>query len=271
MLASFRRRVAEPQPAPADSSINVNEVSKTFDNGVQAVHRVSLNVGVGEFVALVGESGCGKSTLLRMVGGLIRPTHGVVEVSGSQIVGPRRDIGLMFQKPALLEWRTALENALIPVGVQRRITEDDIDEAMWLLDLFGLAGAAFRFPRQLSGGMQQRVALARLLMTHARVRLLDEPFAAVDELTREHLNVELLRIHERDASATLLVTHNISESVLLSDRVVVLGPRPGVVVADIPVTLPRPRTPDMVATPEFQKVAARVRGRLLDEAERMRR
>jgi len=243
-------------------AIRLHGVGKTFDNGFSAMREIDLSVAPGEFVSIVGVSGCGKSTLLRIIAGLTDATDGSVDVLGTPVTKPRRDTGLMFQRSALLDWKTALENVLVPVGLQRRITNADIREAMRLLDLFGLDGFEFRFPQQLSGGMQQRVALARLLMTGASVRLLDEPFGAVDELTREHLNLELLKVHEESASTTVLVTHNIFEAVLLSDRVIVMTPRPGMIAADIPVTLPRPRTPEILQTAEFQRIAFEVRSRL---------
>jgi NitT/TauT family transport system ATP-binding protein len=271
MMASTFRRARDPvvdASTTARSSdearpIRLHGVAKTFDNGFEAVVDANLEVHPGEFVSIVGVSGCGKSTLLRIIAGLITASRGSVEVLGTEVTRPRRDVGLMFQRPALLAWKTSLENVLLPVGMHRRVTDADLDEAMRLLDLFGLSGFEFRFPQQLSGGMQQRVALARLLMTGASVRLLDEPFGAVDELTREHLNLELLKIHDRDSSATVLVTHNISEAVLLSDRIVVMTPRPGATTASIPVPLPRPRSWDMLQLPEFQRIAAEVRHRLV--------
>jgi NitT/TauT family transport system ATP-binding protein len=267
MMATTSRRAQRltppPSTAPGEPAIQLRDVAKTFDNGFQAIDDAALEVHPGEFVSIVGVSGCGKSTLLRIIAGLIAPSRGSVEVLGTGVSGPRRDVGLMFQRPALLHWKTALENVLLPVGIHRRVTGADLDEAMRLLDLFGLPGFEFRFPQQLSGGMQQRVALARLIMTGASVRLLDEPFGAVDELTREHLNLELLKIHDRDRSATVLVTHNIFEAVLLSDRIVVMTPRPGTTTASIPVPLPRPRSWDMLQLPEFQRVVAEVRHRLV--------
>ena len=248
---------ARPQPA-----IQLRGINKTFDNGFHAMADVDLTIEAGEFVSIVGVSGCGKSTLLRVIAGLVRASEGTVNVMGTDVSRPRRDVGLMFQKPALLDWKTALENVLVPVGLHRRIATSDIREGKRLLDLFGLDGFAYRFPRQLSGGMQQRVALARLLMTGAPVRLLDEPFGAVDELTREHLNLELLKVHEQGESTTLLVTHNIFEAVLLSDRIIVMTPRPGRIAADIRVPLPRPRSIDMVQTPQFQAIALEARNAL---------
>jgi len=249
-------------PDRASPAIELRGVGMTFDNGFHAVDGVDLTVQAGEFVSIVGVSGCGKSTLLRVIAGLVGASEGTVEVLGTNVLRPRRDVGLMFQRPALLDWKTALENVLVPVRLHRRVTTSDAEEAMRLLDLFGLDGFAHRFPRQLSGGMQQRVALARLHMTGAPVRLLDEPFGAVDEFTREHLNLQLLKVHEQGESATVLVTHNIFEAVLLSDRIVVMTPRPGRIAADIRVSLPRPRSIDMVQTPEFQAIALEARNRL---------
>jgi NitT/TauT family transport system ATP-binding protein len=251
------------KPAQERHAVSLRNVGKTFDNGTQALCDISLSVNQDEFVAVVGASGCGKSTLLRIVAGLVPSTSGDVEVLGTRVDGPSPAIGLMFQRPALLEWKTALENVLIPVRLRRRINKSDITEAMDWLHLFGLEGFESRFPEQLSGGMQQRVALARLMMTGASVRLLDEPFGAVDELTRERLNEELAKVHEQTRSATVLVTHNIYEAVLVSDRVVVMTSRPGTVAADIPVPLPRPRTLDLVKSPEFQNLTSLVRDALL--------
>jgi NitT/TauT family transport system ATP-binding protein len=248
------------------AALELSGVSKTFENGFHAMEAVDLSIQPGEFVSIVGVSGCGKSTLLRILAGLTPATTGTVDVLGTPVAGPRRDVGLMFQRSALLDWKTAIENVLVPVRLHRRVTAADIREALRILDLFGLDGFAYRFPRQLSGGMQQRVAVARLLMTGATVRLLDEPFGAVDELTREHLNLELLKVHEQSGSTTVLVTHNIFEAVMLSDRVIVMTPRPGSVTADIPVGLPRPRSLDMVQTPAFQAIAADIRVRLLGPA-----
>jgi NitT/TauT family transport system ATP-binding protein len=243
-------------------AIRLRGIGKTFDDGVAAIEDLDLTVAPDEFVSIVGLSGCGKSTLLRIIAGLMPATTGTVEVRGEPVTGPRDDVGLMFQRPALLAWKTALENVLLPVRLHRRVGSDDIAEGLRLLRLFHLDGFEHHFPRQLSGGMQQRVALARLLMTGAPVRLLDEPFGAVDELTRERLNLELLSIHERTSSAAVFVTHNIFEAVLLSDRVIVMTARPGTVAAEVRVPLPRPRSLEMVYTSEFQDIALKVRSNL---------
>lgn len=243
-------------------AVRLRTVGKTFDGSVVAVEGVDVSVAPSEFVSIVGVSGCGKSTLLRMIAGLIPSTAGSVEVLEEPVEGPREDVGLMLQRPALLPWKTALENVLLPIRLQRKVQRDDLAEGMRLLSLFHLEGFEHHFPQQLSGGMQQRVALARLLITRPRVRLLDEPFGAVDELTRETLNLELLKIHEHTASASVLVTHNIFEAVLLSDRVVVMTPRPGTIAMEVAVDLERPRSLEMMTSPEFQEVASRVRSGL---------
>ncbi|TDD98170.1 ABC transporter ATP-binding protein [Actinomadura rubrisoli] len=260
---------------PADFStgaaVRLRGVGKRFGGGVEAIGGLDLSVGSEEFVSIVGSSGCGKSTLLRIIAGLVPNTSGSVEVHGEPVVAPRRDVGMMFQRPALLAWKTSLENVLLPVRMRRRVEDDDLREAMRLLGLFHLEGFEHHFPQQLSGGMQQRVALARLMMTGAGVRLLDEPFGAVDELTRELLNLELLRIHERTASSTIFVTHNITEAVLLADRVIVMTPRPGRIAADVAVHLERPRSLKMTYSPRFQEIALTVReGIQLPQADRRR-
>ncbi len=253
----------------AGAAVRLREVCKKFDGGIDAIGGVNLSVAPEEFVSIVGSSGCGKSTLLRIIAGLVPSTGGTVEVHGEPVMAPRRDVGMMFQRPALLAWKTSLENVLLPLRMRRTVQVSDLEDALRLLDLFHLGGFEHHFPRQLSGGMQQRVALARLMMTGADVRLLDEPFGAVDELTRELLNLELLKIHDRTASATIFVTHNISEAVLLSDRILVMSPRPGMIAADIPVPLERPRSPEMAYSTAFQKIALKVRYHIqLSQSER---
>jgi NitT/TauT family transport system ATP-binding protein len=237
--------------------ITVADAVKEFEGGVLALDKVSLDARPGEFVSVVGPSGCGKSTLLRLIAGLIPLTAGTISVNGLDVSEPRQDVALMFQRPTLLPWRTALQNAMLPRTLQRRADSAAEREAYELLDLVGLAGFEHTYPRHLSGGMQQRVALARLLMVGVEVLLLDEPFAAVDQLTRERLNVELLRVHERTSATALLVTHNIAEAVLLADRVIVMTPRPGRIADVLDVPFERPRVQEMVAQPEFQELVLR--------------
>jgi NitT/TauT family transport system ATP-binding protein len=235
----------------------VRDAVKRFDGGVLAVDRVSLDIRPGEFVSLIGPSGCGKSTLLRLMAGLLPLTDGTIEVNGTEVTDARQDVALMFQKPTLLPWQTALQNVMLPAGLQKRADAAAEARGYELLDLVGLRGFEHTYPRHLSGGMQQRVALARLLMVGVEVLLLDEPFAAVDQITRERLNLELLKIHERTAATSVLVTHNLTEALLLADRVVVMTPRPGRISDVIDVPFERPRVAEMAMEPEFQRLVLR--------------
>ena len=235
----------------------MNDAVKRFSGGVLAVDHVSLDIRPGEFVSLVGPSGCGKSTLLRLMAGLIPLTSGSIEINGSEVTDARQDVALMFQKPTLLPWQTALQNAMLPHALQKKPDKAAEQDAYRLLDLVGLGGFEHTYPRHLSGGMQQRVALARLLMVGVEVLLLDEPFAAVDQLTRERLNLELLKIHDRTNATSVLVTHNITEAVLLADRVAVMTPRPGRVSDVMDVPFERPRAPEMAKEREFQELVFR--------------
>ncbi|SOE03327.1 NitT/TauT family transport system ATP-binding protein [Blastococcus haudaquaticus] len=250
------RQLARPWSVTADG------VSKVFDSGTVAVEDFDLRVRPGEFIALVGPSGCGKSTFLRMVAGLLPRDAGELRVHGDEVTSPRQDVGMMFQKPALLPWRTALENVLLPteVGPNRRGTGEA--QAREWLELVGLRGFEHSYPRQLSGGMQQRVALARLLLIGADVLLLDEPFGAVDELTRERLNLELLAVHERLEPTVLLVTHNLAEAVLLADRVIVMSPRPGRLAGVLDIPLERPRSLAMLGSIDYVQLLGRARATL---------
>jgi NitT/TauT family transport system ATP-binding protein len=226
--------------------IRINDASKVFTVGrgtaVHALDSIALGVREGEFVTLVGRSGCGKSTLLRLIAGLVKPTSGGVEIDGSPVRRPRRDVGLMLQKPALLPWRTALDNVLLPVEVMRKKRRDYLDRAHELFETTGLAGFEARYPRELSGGMQQRVSLCRSLIHDPAVLLMDEPFAALDALTREDLSEELQQICARHRKTVIFVTHSIEEAVLLADRVVVMSPRPGRIQEIVTVDAPRPRS-----------------------------
>ncbi|MCD6013935.1 MAG: transporter related protein [Solirubrobacterales bacterium] len=240
-----------------EGTILAENVTKEFEGGVRALDDVDLSARPGEFVSIVGPSGCGKSTMLRLIAGLIPLSGGTITVNGRQVTEPRQDIALMFQRPTLLPWQTALQNVLLPPKLGKNLDQGAERQAYELLDLVGLSGFEHTYPRHLSGGMQQRVALARLLMVGVDVLLLDEPFAAVDQLTRERLNLELLRVHERLSATALLVTHNIQEATLLADRVIVMTPRPGRIADVIDVPLPRPRAPEMLAEPEFQELVLR--------------
>jgi len=240
-----------------EGTIHVDDAVKVFDGGVRAVDHVSFAARPGEFVSIVGPSGCGKSTLLRLIAGLIPLTEGRIAVNGSDVTGPRQDAALMFQKPTLLPWQTALQNTMLPAVLQKKADKAAEEKAAALLELVGLGGFEHTYPRHLSGGMQQRVALARLLMVGVEVLLLDEPFGAVDQITRERLNLELLKIHERTRATSVLVTHNLTEALLLADRVVVMTPRPGRVSDVIDVPFERPRVAEMAMEPEFQRLVLR--------------
>ena len=225
--------------------IRLTGVSRTFagrSGAVEALHGIDLEISEGEFVAVLGRSGCGKSTLLRLISGLLPVTTGEVWVSGERVTRPRRDIAMMFQKPALLPWRTVLDNVLLPMQIFGGRKAAHRDRARELLTMTGLAGFEKRLPHELSGGMQQRVALCRSLIANPRVMLMDEPFSALDALTREELSGELQRVHMDLGTTIVFVTHSIDEAVLLADRVVVLSPRPGRIREILEVKIPRPRT-----------------------------
>jgi len=239
--------------------IEANALTKAFSEEVIALQGASFKIEQGAFISLVGPSGCGKSTLLRLVAGLIDPTNGSIKVHDEEVVEPRTDIGMMFQKPVLLEWRTAVENVLLPSEIKGTVNDGEKRRAMEALHLVGLKDFEFHFPRQLSGGMQQRVALARLLQTGADILLLDEPFGALDEFTRERLNIELMRIVDNPQTTTLFVTHNITEAIFLADQVMVMTPRPGKLARLVDVPFERPRSLDLQLTPEFNAIEAEVR------------
>jgi NitT/TauT family transport system ATP-binding protein len=227
--------------------IRIAGVSQSFSAGrrrppVHALAEITLDVAEQELVTLVGRSGCGKSTLLRIIAGLIAPSSGSVEIAGSPVTGPTRDVGMLFQQPALLPWRSVLENVLLPIEILRLDMRVYGERARELLELVGLTEFADRAPWELSGGMQQRAALCRALVADPQILLMDEPFAALDALTREDLSLELQRIWSDDRKTIVFVTHSIEEAVLLADRVVVMTPRPGRVERIVPVDLPRPRS-----------------------------
>ncbi|MFI6900659.1 ABC transporter ATP-binding protein [Nonomuraea sp. NPDC050394] len=226
--------------------IRLAGVSRTFtgrSGTVEALREIDLEVAEGEFVAVIGRSGCGKSTLLRIVAGLLPVTEGEVTVAGERVTKARRDIAMLFQRPALLPWRTVLDNVLLPVEIFGWRKAGHRDRARKLLDMTGLAGSEKRLPHELSGGMRQRVALCRSLIGNPRVMLMDEPFSALDALTRAELSAELQRLHMENSATVIFVTHSIDEAVLLADRVAVLTPRPGRVREVVKVGIPRPRSP----------------------------
>jgi NitT/TauT family transport system ATP-binding protein len=226
---------------------------------VTALENVTLAIRQNEFVTLVGPSGCGKSTLLKLIGALIRPTRGKLSFDGTPLLHPTRDVGIVFQEAVLLEWRTVLDNVLLPAEILGLDKASSRARAMALIDLVGLGGFEKRFPRELSGGMQQRVSLCRALIHNPSVLLMDEPFAALDAMTREELGFELMRIWSSDKKTVIFVTHNITEAILLADRVVAMTPRPGRIARIFDIDLARPRTIEMEFTEAFKSYSGQIR------------
>jgi NitT/TauT family transport system ATP-binding protein len=250
--------------------IVVDRLSKRYEIAGTATHAlddITLSVAPGEFVSIIGPSGCGKSTLLRIVGDLIEPSAGAVLVKGKTPHQARldRDYGMVFQTPVLYEWRTVRRNVELPLEVmgQPRHTWRGRAEAM--LHLVGLQGFRDHYPWQLSGGMQQRVAIARALVFNPAILLMDEPFGALDELTRERLNLELLSIWSQTSATVLFITHSISEAVFLSSRVIVMSPRPGRIERIVTIDLPRPRAAESRAQPRFFELVTQVRQALRED------
>lgn len=229
---------------------------------VEAVREVSFNVADGEFVAIIGPSGCGKSSLLKLALGLEGTSAGAIRIAGREVVGPRPDVGVVFQSPVLLPWRTILQNVLLPadiLGLERVAAEKTARE---LLELAGLGGFENKYPFELSGGMQQRAGIVRALLHDPRVLLMDEPFASLDALTRETMSLELQRIWMERRKTILFVTHNISEAVLLADRVVVMSARPGRIAAELVNSAPRPRTIEWLGDPQSAALGQTIRAHL---------
>jgi NitT/TauT family transport system ATP-binding protein len=249
--------VSEPQAV-----VRLTSVTKQFGaGGVTALQDVDLEIRPGEFVSLIGPSGCGKSTLLRVVGDLIQPTTGTVEVNGKTAAQARadRDYGIVFQDSVLFEWRTVAKNIGLPLELAGWSRERRRERVHEMLDLVELTGFDSHHPWQLSGGMQQRVSIARALSFSPALLLMDEPFGALDEMTRERLNIELLRIWEASGSTVIFVTHSISEAVFLSTRVVVMSPRPGRITGIVDIDLPQPRTNRTREEPRFAELIRDVR------------
>lgn len=250
-------------PAGGSDVVQIRDVHVRFSSSrgeVTALEDIDLDIGRGEFVTIAGPSGCGKSTLLKVISGLTRPSRGEVSLNGSVVTGPRQDIGYVFQRAALLEWRDVLGNILIQAEMRGLPREQARARAAELIEMTGLGGFEKALPHELSGGMQQRVALCRALLHEPDVLLMDEPFGALDALTRERMNVELRRIWESTGTTVLLVTHSVPEAVYLADRVIVMSPRPGRVVQTLDVDLPRHRIyGETMASAVFQELTTTVR------------
>jgi NitT/TauT family transport system ATP-binding protein len=237
-------------------------VGKTYGSKrglVRAVESFDLSIRENEFVAILGPSGCGKSTLLMIVAGLVAPSSGVIEIHGDRVNGVHKDLGVVFQRDALLDWRTVIRNVMLQVEIRKLDKRTYRERAEELLRLCGLEGFEDRFPYELSGGMRQRVAICRALVHSPSLLLMDEPFGALDALTRERMMIDLQRLHEQTGTTVLFVTHSIPEAVFLADRVVVMSPRPGRIIDVHDVPLARPRTIAMMEDPAFVASAAHLR------------
>jgi len=244
---------------PVLEARGLGQVYRSGQGDLPALENVSLEVRGGEFVAIVGPSGCGKSTLLRILGGLLLPTAGAVYLDGQPLSSPQRQVAYVFQNVNLLPWRTVLRNVLLPLEVAGTARAEALSRAESVLTLVGLNGYAALYPRELSGGMAQRVAIARALVAQPELLLLDEPFGALDALSREQMNLELLRIWRARRVTAVMVTHDLQEAIFLADRVLVMSSRPGQIRAEIKVDLPRPRTLEVMYTEFFGALSRRVR------------
>ena len=251
-----------PLVLEARAEISLAGVSKSYGHGpkaVQAVDRIDLDIRHNEFISFLGPSGCGKSTLMLMIAGLVAPTSGTIWIQGRKVVGPQRTTGIVFQDPVLLPWRTVLDNVLLPIELMGENVESYRDHALELLNISGIADFADHLPNELSGGMRQRAGICRALVQYPTLLLMDEPFSALDAMTRDDMNLELLRIWERDRKTVVFITHSISEAIFPSDRVIVMSKRPGRIIEDITIALPRPRLIELQETMQFTQLRARVR------------
>lgn len=253
---------AEPQAAANPTHIEIRGLTKTYKSksgSVPSLKPIDLDIGKGEFVAIVGPSGCGKSTLLKLVAGLLPATSGTIRIGGAVVRQPIDDIGIVFQSPVLLPWRTVRENILLQIQMRGRKVAAYTEAAEKLIKTSGLEGFEGRYPWELSGGMQQRAAICRALIHDPSVLLMDEPFGALDAMTRERMNAELQRIWFETKKTVLLITHSIPEAVYLADRVVVMSSRPGSVEAIYDIDLPRPRDLSVMGDPRFVRYTQDIR------------
>ena len=241
---------------------NVRKVYKSGGGEVIALEEFSLNVGDGEFLAVVGRSGCGKTTLLKLTSGLLPATSGTVRVDGKPVTAPLTNIGIVFQAPVLLPWRKTLDNVLLQIEARKLDVNGYRRKALDLLELTGLKGFEARYPSELSGGMQQRVSISRALVHDPPLLLMDEPFGALDAITRDEMNLELQRIWGEAKKTVVFITHSIPEAVFLGDRVIVMTPRPGKIAEIVKIDLPRPRTTTMRDDPKFIGYVRTIRERL---------
>ena len=242
--------------------LSIEKLSVTYASArgkLTAIQDLSLSVTNGQFVAVLGPSGCGKSTLLNIASGLLSPSGGLVSIQGKPVTGPRPDVGIVFQQPTLLPWKSVIENVLVPVQAMGMKVSEHMERARSLIKMVRLEGFENHYPNELSGGMQQRVGIARGFMHDPQLLLMDEPFAALDAMTREHMTDELQSMWMQSGKSVLFITHSIPEAVYLADRVVVLSARPGTVVDVIEVPIPRPRTLETLSSPKFTSICNRLR------------
>jgi NitT/TauT family transport system ATP-binding protein len=272
MSSRTARESPEEDGASGDTMISFANVEKVYgtdsaEEPVTALQDIDLNIEQGEFVSVVGPSGCGKTTLLHLAAGILEPTSGSVEINGADVNGPehkRNELGLVFQHPVALQWRTVRKNVMLPVQILKENGEigEDMDHyrqrADDLLSLVGLEGFGDAYPNELSGGMQQRLTITQSLIYEPSVLLMDEPFGSLDAMTKDELNVELLRIWNETGKTVLFITHDLDEAVFLSDRVVVLSPRPGRIVDDIKIDLSRPRNEDTRGSERFVELSTEI-------------
>ena len=238
---------------------NVEKIYRSKRGDVAAHQGITMHIGEAEFLSVLGPGGCGKSTLLRCLAGLEKPSGGDIRVGGKSVSGPPHNLGVVFQRDILMEWRNVIQNVLLPVEARRLRVADWRERALQLLELLGLRGFENRYPYELSGGMRQRVSICRALLLNPNLLLMDEPFGALDAMTRDELNIELQRVWIEDAKTVFFVTHSIPEAVFLGNRVVVMSPSPGRILRTITVDLPRPRDLSVRETPEFGAYVREIR------------
>lgn len=246
--------------------IALREVKKIYGSGpeaVEAIRSVNFEVPSGDFLSILGPSGCGKSTLLLLITGLIPISAGEILIEGEPVSKPRRDLGMVFQAPVLMPWRSVLDNILFPIDVLNLKRRDFLNEAMKLIETTGLLGFEDKLPMELSGGMQQRASICRALIHNPSLLLMDEPFSALDAMTRDEMNIELLRIWEKYKKTVIFVTHSVREAIFLSDNVVVMSRRPSVIMESLKIDLPRPRLIEMQETNEFNRYVAELRSLII--------
>jgi NitT/TauT family transport system ATP-binding protein len=264
MRSAFPSPGPERVPGGADdhvhgaNAVRIASLKKTYGE-IEAIRQVSFDVGDGEFLGVLGPSGCGKSTLLMMIAGVIAPTAGEVRIKDAIVAGPRREVGVVFQNPVLLPWRTVLQNVLFPIELLKLPRSQYGPRAMELLRMAKIDEFAGLLPHQLSGGMRQRVGICRALVHDPSILLMDEPFSALDAITRDEMGVELLRIWQSNRKTVIFVTHSIREAAFLSDRVLVMGRRPATIIDDVPVDLPRPRQIAMTEDEAFNRLVRHLR------------